>query len=40
MKKLVVGILILASFGLAACGNSNNTSQADQRKAVRKLKRH
>ena len=39
MKKLVVGILILASFGLAACGNSNNTSQV-QRKAVRKLKQH
>ena len=33
MKKLVVGILILASFGLAACGNSNNTSQADTKKS-------
>ncbi len=32
MKKLV-GILILASFGLAACGNSNNTSQADTKKS-------
>ena len=31
-EKLVVGILILASFGLAACGNSNNTSQADTKK--------
>ena len=34
MKKLVVGILILASFGLAACGNSNNTSQADTKKST------
>ncbi len=40
MKKLVVGILILASFGLAACGNSNNTSQADTKKAAHKLKLH
>lgn len=32
MKKLVVGILILASFGLAACGNSDNTSQSDTKK--------
>ncbi|RBS84481.1 hypothetical protein EA78_02154 [Enterococcus faecium] len=30
MKKLVVGILILASFGLAACGNSDNTSKEKQ----------
>lgn len=33
MKKLVVGILILASFGLAACGNSDNTSQSDTKKS-------
>ncbi|EGP5690800.1 ABC transporter substrate-binding protein [Enterococcus faecium] len=33
LKKLVVGILILASFGLAACGNSDNTSQADTKKS-------
>ncbi len=32
MKKLVVGILILASFGLAACEKSN-TSQADTKKS-------
>ena len=25
--------MILASFGLAACGNSNNTSQADTKKS-------